>query len=85
MAGPVLGDILCLLRIQLELSIRAKGILLAREVGLNLDVGEDIRAKLEEMRFLENSVGAAGRMALKPVLRMDRRELWQIYNLEDGS
>jgi RsiW-degrading membrane proteinase PrsW (M82 family) len=85
MAGPVLGDILCLLRIQLELSIRGKGILLAREAGLELDVGEDTRAKLEELRFLEGSVGAAGRMALHPVLRMDRRELWQNYNLEGGS
>lgn len=85
MAGPVLGDILCLLRIQLELSIRAKGILLAREAGLEIDVGADTRAKLEELRFLEGSVGTAGRMALHPVLRMDRRELWQIYNLEEGS
>jgi hypothetical protein len=85
MAGPVLGDILCLLRIQLELSIRAKGTLLAREAGLELPVGENTKAKLEELRFLEDSVGTAGRMALHPVLRMDRRELWQIYNLEEGS
>ena len=85
MAGPVLGDILCLIRIQLELSIRAKGILLAREAGLELDIGDDTRAKLEEMHYLENSVGTAGRMALQPVLRMDRRELWQIYNLQEGA
>ena len=32
--GPVVADMMCLLRVHLELSIRAKGILMAREVGL---------------------------------------------------
>jgi hypothetical protein len=79
--GPVLADLLCLLRVQLELSIRAKGILLAREAGIEVEVGDDAKAKLEELRYLEHSVGVIGRRALHPVLRQSRRELWQIYSL----
>ena len=79
--GPVLADLLCLLRVQLELSIRAKGILLAREAGIDVSIGEDVRAKLQELRYLEKSVGPLGRRALHPVLQQNRRELWQIYSL----
>ena len=32
--GPVVGDMFCLLRVELELAIRAKGLLMAREAGL---------------------------------------------------
>ena len=34
--GEVVADMLCLLQIQLELSVRAKGMLLAREAGIRL-------------------------------------------------
>jgi hypothetical protein len=44
----------------------------------------DVRAKLEELRFLEKSVGPLGRRALRPVLARNRRELWQIYSLGGG-
>jgi hypothetical protein len=83
-AGPILADLLCLMRVQLELSIRAKGILMARQAGVEVKVGEDVRAKLEELRYLERSVGPLGRRALHPVLTRSRRELWQIYSLGGG-
>lgn len=82
MTGPVLADILCLLHVQLELSIRAKGILLMREAGIDVPLDAEVRAKLEELRFLEKSVGPAGRLALHPILRMSSRDLWQIYMLD---
>lgn len=80
-AGPVVADMLCLIRIQLELQIRAKGLLLAREAGLEAPVGEDVRANLQELRYLEKSVGRTGLLALKPILRRSSRELWQVYLL----
>lgn len=80
-SGEMIVDMLCLLRIHLELSIRAKGILLAREAGIDLPVGEDVRPKLEEMIVLEKSIGTTGRMALHPVRRMSRRDLWELYVL----
>jgi len=82
MDGPVLADLLCLLHVQLELSIRAKGILLMREAGIDAPLDNDVREKLEELRFLEKSVGPAGRLALHPILRMSSRDLWQIYMLD---
>lgn len=79
--GEMIVDMLCLLRLHLELSVRAKGILLAREAGLDLPVGDDVRPKLEEMAVLEKSIGTTGRLALHPVRRMSRRDLWELYVL----
>ena len=83
--GPVVADMLCLLRIQLELGIRAKGLLLAREVGLEAPVGEDVRANLRELRYLEAAIGRTGLLTLKPILRRSSRDLWEIYLLEKAG
>jgi RsiW-degrading membrane proteinase PrsW (M82 family) len=84
-AGEVVADMLCLVRIQAELAIRAKGLLLAREAGLEAPVGDDVRANLQELRYLERSIGRTGLLALKPVLRKSARDLWQVYFLEEGG
>ncbi len=81
-AGPVVADMLCLLRIHLELSLGAKGILLARAAGIRIPVDEHLRANFEELRFLERSVGATGKLAMLPFLRTSSRDLWQLYMLE---
>lgn len=80
--GPVVADMMCLLRVHLELSIRAKGVLMAREAGLPIEVGEDVRANLQELRYLERTIGPTGRLALQPMLQTSSRHLWQIYMLE---
>ena len=83
--GEVVADMLCLLRIQAELSIRAKGLLLAREAGLEAPVGDDVRDRLTELRYLEHSIGRTGLLAMKPVVRYDARALWQVYLLEEAG
>lgn len=83
-APAVLGDMLCYLRIYLELSMRAKSQLIAREAGLELDVGEEVRANLEELRYLEKSIGKTGKLALHPFLRTRSRDLWQLGMLRQG-
>ena len=80
--GEVVADMLCLLQIQAELSIRAKGLLLAREAGLETTVGDDVRDRLAELRYLEGSIGRTGLLAMKPVVRRDARTLWQVFLLE---
>ncbi len=80
--GPVVGDMLCLLRIHLELSLRAKGLLLARSAGLEIPVDERIRANFRELRYLETAIGPTGRLAIQPVLRLSSRDLWQLYVLK---
>lgn len=82
--GEAVADMLCLLRINLELSIRAKALLLAREFDLAVPVGDDARAKLKELRYLEGAIGRTGLLAVKPILRRSSRDLWQIYKLEEA-
>jgi RsiW-degrading membrane proteinase PrsW (M82 family) len=83
--GEAVGDMLCLLRIQTELGIRAKGLLLAREAGLDVPVGEDVRANLKELDYLERAIGRTGLLALKPLLRRSAQDLWQIYMLSEAG
>jgi RsiW-degrading membrane proteinase PrsW (M82 family) len=79
--GPVVADLLCYLRLHTELSIRAKGLLMMRESGFMNKAGEETRAKLEEMKYLEKSIGRTGKLAIKPFLRMSQKDLWQFYML----
>jgi len=83
--APVVADMLCLIRINLELSLRGKGILIAREAGLRLPVGEDVRASLEEMKYLEKAIGPIGLLAVRPLLKSSRRDLWHLYLLEEAG
>jgi RsiW-degrading membrane proteinase PrsW (M82 family) len=79
--GPVVADMLCLLEIRLELAMRAKGLLLAREAGLEVPPEKEVIANLEEMRYLERAIGPVGRLAMHPLLP-EGRERWQIRLLE---
>ena len=80
--GTVVVDMLCYLRLYTELALRAKGVLMMRENGLDTPVGERTRAKFEEMRYLETSIGKTGCLAMRPFLQMTRQDLWQLYVLE---
>jgi protease PrsW len=80
--GPVVADLLCYLRLHTELALRAKGLLMMRENGFDVPVDDETRAKFEEMRYLERSVGKTGRLALKPLLHASRRDLWQLNVLQ---
>lgn len=79
--GPIVADLLCYLRLHTELSIRAKGLLMMRESGFVNKAGEETRAKLVEMQYLEKSIGKTGKLAIIPFLRMSRKDLWQFYML----
>ena len=79
--GPIVADLLCYLRIHVELALRAKGLLMMRESGFEVTPDEETRAKLEEMKFLEQSIGTTGKLALKPFLQISRKDLWQFYIL----
>lgn len=79
--GPVVADLLCYLRIHTELALHAKGILLMRENGFDVDVDEATKAKFTEMRYLEESVGKTGLLAIQPMCHMSHKDLWQLYML----
>ena len=77
----VLVDMLCLIRLHLELSVKAKGILLAREAGFDLQPDRTVDDQFRELRHLEHTIGATGNLALKPIFNMSSRDLWQFYLL----
>jgi RsiW-degrading membrane proteinase PrsW (M82 family) len=79
--GPVVADILCYIRLYTELALRAKGILLMRENGFDVAPDEPTKAKFEEMRYLEGSIGKTGLLAIQPLLHMSHKDLWQLYML----
>jgi RsiW-degrading membrane proteinase PrsW (M82 family) len=79
--GPVVADLLCYLRIYTELALRAKGILLMRENGFDVDVDEATKAQFAEMRYLEESIGKTGLLAIQPMCHMSHKDLWQLYML----
>ena len=83
--GPVVADMLCYLRVYTELAIRAKAALMARENGLELPVGERTREKFDELRFLEQSIGKTGCLAMKPFLLMERKDLWSALILSGAG
>ena len=83
--GPVVVDMLCYLRLYTELALRAKGVLMMRENGLDVSVGERTKEKFAEMEFLESSIGKTGVLAMRPFLHMTRKDLWQLYVLEDST
>jgi RsiW-degrading membrane proteinase PrsW (M82 family) len=81
--GQVVADMLCFLRIHLELAIRAKGMLLLRNAGFRADLDTDIKGKFSELKFLERNIGATGKLALSPILRTSTRDLWQLYLVQN--
>jgi protease PrsW len=83
--GPVVADMFCLLRVELELAIRAKGMLMAREAGLDVPADPDLKARLHELRYLQTSIGPTGLLALKPLRVASDRDDWHTYLLEQAG
>ena len=77
-------DMVCLLRLRLELSIRAKGILLARQAGFEVPPDPDMEGRFAELRFLEHSIGRTGLLAMSPLFHFSDRDLWQYHMIGKG-
>jgi RsiW-degrading membrane proteinase PrsW (M82 family) len=78
--GTVLADMLCYLQLHAELSLRAKGMLMMRESGFAID-NADVVEKLAEMKFLRQSIGKTGELALAPLVQRAPEDLWQLQVL----
>ena len=79
--GPVVADMLCLLRVELELSVQAKAAVMVREAGVILPVHDDARHALEEVQHLRASIGRTGVLALQPFGVTSHRDDWHRYLL----
>ncbi len=80
--GEVVADMLCYLQLHLELALRAKGILLMRETGFQVNPDPELKEKINELKYLEKSIGRTGRLAMLPFLQTSSRDLWQLYVVE---
>lgn len=80
--GEIVADMLCYLRLHLELAVRAKGILLMRQSGFDPASDPEIKTKFEELEYLQKSIGKTGKLAILPFLRTSSRDLWQLYLID---
>jgi len=80
-SAEVIVDMMCLLRLHAELAIRAKGVLMMREAGFDAAPDPALKDSLDELRFLEKSIGKTGLLALDPFLHTGTREIWQLHML----
>jgi hypothetical protein len=79
--GVVVADMFCLLRLELELAVQAKAMLLARDAGLAIPITPDLRDSLSELASLQTSIGRTGLLALKPLQVSSDRDHWHRYLL----
>lgn len=83
-APEVLGDMLCYVQLSLELSARAKGDLLRREMDFPVLSDPELPGQLRELIWLESRIGRAGKLALSPLIGQSRRDLWELQQLADS-
>jgi RsiW-degrading membrane proteinase PrsW (M82 family) len=77
--GTVVADMLCYLRLHVELAIRAKGVLMLKESGFEEPpMDAELEAQIAELRYLERSLGKAGQLALRPLVMATGKDLWQL-------
>jgi RsiW-degrading membrane proteinase PrsW (M82 family) len=81
-SAEVIVDMMCLLRLRAELAIRAKGILMMREAGFDAEPDPSLKGTFDELRYLEQSIGRTGMLALHPFLHTSTRDLWELTMLD---
>lgn len=79
--GAVLADMFCYLQLHAELSLRAKGVLMLRESGFPVAKDVEVAEKLRELRYLKDSIGKTGELALLPLMHHAPADLWQLQVL----
>lgn len=83
--GPVVADMFCLLQLDLELAIRAKGLLMAREAGIELPADPSLKDRLAERAYLHKAIGPTALLALHPLQVTSDRDQWHQYLLRHAK
>ena len=78
------GDMLSLLQLTTELSVRAKSDMMLREVGLEVAPDPELEGLFKELKYLEKSLGPTGMLAVRPLLAQTPRDLWEMHHLGNG-
>ena len=85
LAAPVAAEMLRYFHLHTELVLSAESILLAREQGIDIEIGAEIERRLREMHRLEKHIGRSGLRALRPHLQFTAKDMWEIHLLEDEA
>ena len=48
-------------------------------------MGDEIRANLEELKYLEKAIGATGLLAVRPLVKSSSHDLWHLYMLDQAG
>jgi hypothetical protein len=70
------------LRVQSELAIKAKGMLLMKEAGFGVPRDPEAASQLKELHYLRRSIGQTGLLALRPFLNSRSTDQWQLQLLQ---
>lgn len=81
--GDVVLDMYCFISLYLELSMKAKMMMMLKENDFEILADPELSLKIRELKALKKSIGRGGYLAIAPVLRMSRKDLWKISMLEE--
>jgi hypothetical protein len=71
------------LRLHGELALRAKGVLLLRESGMEEPpLDDETRDRLAELEQLKRALGRTGMLALRPLMMATGKDIWQLRLLK---
>ena len=82
--GEVVLDMYCFISLFIALSIKAKSVMILKQNDFVIPRDPELPVKLQELKALEKRIGHSGYLAISPVLRMSRKDLWKLYMLEKG-
>ncbi|MHC1706510.1 MAG: PrsW family glutamic-type intramembrane protease [Bacteroidales bacterium] len=74
----VVVDIYCFISLYLELSIKAKSLILLQEAGISLPGNPSVMRQLAELKALKKNIGRGGYLAIAPILKMTPKDLWKL-------
>lgn len=80
--AEVVFDMYCYISLYLELSIKAKSLIMLKENDMSIPHDPELPGKLNELKALRKNIGRGGCMAIAPVLRMNRKDLWKLTLLD---
>ncbi|MCF8241089.1 MAG: PrsW family intramembrane metalloprotease [Melioribacteraceae bacterium] len=80
----IVFDMVCYVQLYIELSILAKGILMMQESGFDVPKDPELETKLDELKSLEKRIGKSAVIAISPVLRLKKQDLWKLSYLNRG-
>ncbi len=72
----ILADLVCYIRLYIELSMTAKGMLIMKELGFSNKMTAELEEKINEIKYLEKKIGFTGRLAIQPLIYNEKGIAW---------